>query len=355
MNKTLIGIHRGTDGDFSARWAAAAQNRSAEIRWLDLRGPDPLKHAAGCAGIMWHWYHYPHEVRWAALPILRVVEEHLGIPVFPDLATCWHYDDKIAQAYLLEALNVPQPQTWVFWKKAEALAWCGQAAYPVVAKLAVGAGSENVRLVRNAAQARRYVERCFSGSGIVIKPAWPLGRAARWRARLRRAAARGARAIPYVFGNRFPSLPDRTYWMPQKNYALFQEFLSGNEFDTRVTVIGNRAFAFRRFNRPNDFRASGSGRIEHDPAAIDLRCVQTAFAAARKLRAQSMAFDFLFRGERREPVVGEISYCYANWAVERCPGHWDADLNWHAGHRWPEDAHMEDFLARIRSRGAGQT
>lgn len=353
MSSTLIGMHRGIDGDFSARWAAAAQNRGAEIRWLDLLGPEPLKQVAGCAGVMWHWYHYPHEVRWAALPILRAIAEHLRIPVFPDLATCWHYDDKIAQAYLLEALGVPQPQTWVFWKKAEALDWCGQAAYPVVAKLAVGAGSENVRLLRDAGQVRRYVARCFSGSGIVVRPSLPAGLGARSWARLKRAAKRGVQAFPYVFCNRFPSMPDRTYWMPQKNYALFQEFLPGNEFDTRVTVIGDRAFAFRRLNRPNDFRASGSGRIEHDPAAIDMRCVQAAFAAARKLRSQSMAFDFLFRGEQREPVVGEISYCYADWAIERCPGHWDADLNWHAGHLWPEDAHVEDLLALIR--GAGPT
>jgi glutathione synthase/RimK-type ligase-like ATP-grasp enzyme len=136
--------------------------------------------------------------------------------------------------------------------------------------------------------------------------------------------------------------------MPQKNHALFQEFVAGNDFDTRVTVIGDRAFAFRRFNRPGDFRASGSGNIDHDPAGIDPRCLSIAFHAARKLGAQSMAFDFLFRGEQKEPVVGEISYCYADWAVERCPGHWDSALNWHAGHLWPEEAHVEDFLRRIQ-------
>ena len=169
---------------------------------------------------------------------------------------------------------------------------------------------------------------------------------------MKRAAKRGALAIPYVFGNRFPSMPDRTYWMPQKNYALFQDFLPDNDFDTRVTVIGNRAFAFRRFNRPGDFRASGSGRIDYDPGAIDLRCVSAALEAVRKLGSQSMAFDYLFRGKDREPVVGEISYCYADWAVEHCSGHWDAGLNWHAGHLWPEEAHVDDFLAEVAARAS---
>lgn len=31
--------------------------------------------------------------------------------------------------------------------------------------------------------------------------------------------------------------------------------------DTRVTVIGHCAFGYRRYNRPGDFRASGSGRL----------------------------------------------------------------------------------------------
>lgn len=346
-NNMVIGVHScGKDG-FHARWTEALQRRGFTVKSLDLLGSAPLEQVRGCLGVMWHWPHYPHDLRLAALPILRVIEEHLHIPIFPDMATCWHYDDKIAQAYLLEALDIPHPRTWVFWRKSEALAWCEQAHYPVVAKLAGGAGSMNVRLVHNRAEARRHIEMSFSGTGHMVKPSFPKGWGARQWARLRRALARVVRAGPYVLLGRYPSLPDRTYWMPQKNYALFQEFAAGNEFDTRVTVIGNRAFAYRRFNRPNDFRASGSGNFNVDPSQIDLRCVRAAFDAVRKLKSQSMAFDFLFRGEAREPVIGEISYCYVDWMVEKCPGHWDDQMNWHEGHMWPEDAHVEDFVARI--------
>lgn len=350
-DRLTIGIHAADKDSFAVRWAEELAARGAEVKRLDLLGPAPLEQVRGCDAVMWHWFHYPHERRLAALPILRVIAEYLRIPVFPDMATCWHYDDKIAQAYLLEALDIPQPRTWVFWRKAKALAWCAQAEYPVVAKLAGGAGSMNVRLVHDPAEARRHIEVSFSGTGHMVKPSFPKEWGARQWTRLRRALARVSRAGPYVLLGRYPALPDRTYWMPQKNYALFQEFLPGNEFDTRVTVIGNRAFAFRRFNRPNDFRASGSGRIDWDPAAIDRRCVAAAFAAAAKLKSQSMAFDYLFRGPGREPVAGEISYCYANWAVEKCPGHWDADLNWHDGHLGPEAAQVEDFLGLIRGGG----
>ena len=349
-----IGVCGGANG-FAPRWAEALRSRGAEVRELDLLGPDPLGQIAGCDGVMWHWYHYPSEIRWAALPILRVVAERLHIPVFPDLATCWHFDDKIAQAYLLEALGIPHPKTWVFWRKTDAWDWCEKATYPLVAKLSGGAGSQNVHLIRDAAEGRAYVKQCFSGSGILVRPFSPPGIRARPWSRLKRAAWRAAQVAPYVLANRFPSLPDQTYWMPHKNYALFQEFVVGNEFDVRVTVVGNRAFAFRRMNRPGDFRASGSGNIDYRPTAIDSRCVRLAFEAAHKLNSQSMAFDFLCRGEGRDPVVGEISYCYADWAVQKCPGHWDSGLNWHEGQQWPEEAHVEDFLMRIRAgTGTGQ-
>jgi hypothetical protein len=347
-----VGVE-ATPSGFGERWKTALEARGAAVRPLDLLGADPLGQVAGCDGVMWHWAHYPHEMRLAALPILRTIEEHLGIPVFPDLATCWHYDDKIAQAYLLEALRIPHPKTRVFWREADALAWCATAAYPVVAKLSGGAGSRNVRLLRDAAAARAYVAECFSGSGIVSHPPLSDDPRARWLRRGKNALKRVGHAAAYVLANRFPPLPDPVYWMPQKNYALFQEFLPGNEFDTRVTVVGNRAFAFRRFNRPNDFRASGSGTIDHDPAAIDLRCVSAAFDAARKLGSQSMAFDFLFHPEDGQPRVGEISYGYADWAVQKCPGHWDGDMNWREGSLWPEEAHVEDFLARIAARRHG--
>lgn len=344
----VIGVQKPFERSFEVRWAEALEGAGVQVRWVDLLAPDPLSQIAGCDGVMWHWYHYPYEHRLAALPILRVIEEHLRIPVFPDMATCWHYDDKISQSYLLEALGVPIPKTWVFWRKEDALAWSAKVEYPLVAKLSSGAGSLNVRLIRDEQAARLYIAECFSGAGFLVRrplPPTPVRRA--WRLAMR-MVKRFALSFPYVLAGRFPPLPDPINWMPHKNHVLFQEFLPGNDFDTRVTVIGNRAFAFRRMNRPGDFRASGSGRIDHDPAQIDIRCVKAAFAAVRSLKSQSMAFDYLYRGADREPVVGEISYAYVDRAVERCPGHWDGDLNWHEGHVWPQDAHVEDFLARIR-------
>lgn len=342
---TTVGIHKDGEG-FSGRWGETLRNRGVSVRWLNLLASDPLNEVCGCDGVMWHWAHYPHEVRLAARPILYVIEKEMKIPVFPDCRTAWHYDDKISQSYLLQALGIPAPRTWIFWDRAEAERWAETASYPVVAKLATGAGSSNVRLVRSIRQARAHIAAMFSrvgilGAGLHPGALTPVGIAKDIAERL----IWGGR---YMFLKKYPPLP-KQFWMPQRGYALFQEFLPDNAFDTRITVVGDRAFGFRRMNRPGDFRASGSGHIDPDPLRIDSKCIELAFSATKKLGSQSMAFDLLFAGSTRTPVVVEISYCYANWAVESCPGHWDSRLAWHEGRMWPEEAHAIDFLHAIQA------
>ena len=149
----------------------------------------------------------------------------------------------------------------------------------------------------------------------------------------------------YVMLNRYPPLPS-TWWKPERNYAYFQEFLPGNTFDTRITVIGERAFGFRRFNRPGDFRASGSGLIDYDPTKVDSHCVEIAFRVSDSGKFQSMAYDFLYK--QGKPVICEISYAFADWAIHKCPGHWRNDMTWIDGQMWPEEAQVEDFVKLIR-------
>ena len=165
--------------------------------------------------------------------------------------------------------------------------------------------------------------------------------------RARRAARRVLEAAEFAWSGRYPAL-DPGWWEPEKGSVYFQEFLPGNEFDTRITVIGDRAFGYRRFNRPGDFRASGSGNFSADPSLIDRRPVQIAFDVSRRGGFQCMAYDFLLRNN--EPVISEISYTFVAWVVHGCPGCWTPDLEWVAGSIWPQEALAENFLARIEGR-----
>ena len=327
----------------SPRWARLLQEAGHEVKWVDVRRPDILDQLRDCDGFMWRWNHSRGMGR-IARRLLPVVEREMKLAVYPDQNTCWHYDDKIAQAYLLKAAGIPIPQTWVWFDREKACAWADEAQFPLVLKLATGAASDNVVLVRNPQEANQWIQRLFRRRVTSLNRSQflPLD----WKSRLTGAA----RAL--LKGTR-PTFADDGY-EPQVGYVLFQEFLPDNNHDTRVTVIGNRAFAYRRFNRPNDFRASGSGNFSVKAEDIDPRFVRLAFSVARRIRSQSCAIDGMYRAG--ECVAGEISYTYVSWMVHSCPGHWelqgeaaDGELLWKSGQMWPEEAQVQDFLERLRS------
>ena len=346
----IIAIHpdrqllsSGRVQSFSERWVEQLQAGGHEARAVDAYGPALFDQLRGCDAFMWWFAHLPLP-RNLAKRVVQAVEHGLRIPVFPAWRTIWHFDDKIAQYYLLSAAGIPMPQTWVLWRRDQAMEFCRSLRYPVVIKLASGIISENVDLVRNYDEARYWIARLFDFgvTDLVREPVlhpWTLLR--RIRQSLR---------VLTTGDQRRPSVGGRTE--PQKGYILLQEFVPDNDFDTRITVIGNRAFAYRRLNRPNDFRASGSGLRDNDPAKIDLDSVRLACQVAERLETQSLAVDVLYRGGER--VLTEISYYYEPWIVQACPGHWElrgspsrGELHWVEGQVAPEDAILEDFLAVI--------
>jgi glutathione synthase/RimK-type ligase-like ATP-grasp enzyme len=334
----------GVRQSYSNRWMELASNAGVATRVVDAYAPDFFDQLAGCDGFMWRFGFRAPE-RLMAKRLLTAVEHGLGIPVFPSWKSAWHFEDKISQHYLLQAAGIPMPRTWVFWHKDAALAFLRDTSYPKVIKLANGFLSGNVRLVKSADEGAYWVDRLFS-TGV-----WSFGPLAQgsWLRRRLRKAANVGRTLAGTH-----SLGDEL----QRGYFYVQEFVPGNEFDTRVVVIGNRAFAYRRMNRPGDFRASGSGNLDRDPAAIDLQLVRLTFVIAQRLGTQSVAIDALRRGEQR--LVEEVSYTHVSWVVRDCPGHWvlhgepeTGDLEWVAGQMAPDDAIFEDFVAALRHRDVG--
>jgi hypothetical protein len=104
--------------------------------------------------------------------------------------------------------------------------------------------------------------------------------------------------------------------------------------------------------RKNDFRASDSGSIIYNKEEIDERCVKIAFDVNKKLKAQSIAYDFVF-DENNEPLIVEISYGYTAPAYDKCEGYWDRDrdMNWHEGTNFDFCGWMvENLIAKQESR-----
>jgi glutathione synthase/RimK-type ligase-like ATP-grasp enzyme len=346
----IIGIQPDRLGNesYSDKWAEFLTARGVEVRFLNLLAPDALAQAQQCDGVMWRFVHTP-QLKQMAQQILYTIEHGLGIPVYPNSATRWHYDEKTAQHYLLQTLQAPTPRSWLFWNRDEALAWAETAPYPVVFKLSVGASGANVVKVNSKEEARRLIRRIFKRGMFSmtlneyrISPIVPHS-----IMEMKAIARRWFDSFVYFWSGDYPQLHS-VWWRAEHGYAYFQEFVPNNEFDTRVTIVGDRAFCYRRINRPNDFRASGSGNFTVEPALIDKRCIEIAFEVSQRGRFQSMSYDFLFRGN--SPVISEISYTTPAWMVHCCPGHWDSQLNWIEGQMWLQEAQAEDFLAELSTR-----
>ena len=283
-----IAIHKG-EGGFSLRWIEYCKKNNIQYKVVNCYDSDVIEQLKDCDALMWHFYHNIFKDMLVARKILFALE-HAGVKVFPDFHTAWHFDDKVAQKYLLEAIDAPLVPSYVFYDKKEALDWAKSTTYPKVWKLKGGAGAANVKLVQNKKEATKLINTAF-GKG--FSQFNKLGNL-KERYRKYKSGKDSLLGVAKGFGRlviptEFAKLQSR-----ERGYVYFQEFVPNNNFDIRIIVIGHKAFAIKRMTRENDFRASGSGKIIFDKNQIDERCVQISFDVNNKLNCQSVAYDFVF-------------------------------------------------------------
>lgn len=337
-----LAIHQ-RPGSFSDKWLEYCAAHRVEHKVVNCYANDIVSQVADCRGLMWHWSHDDPQANLFARQLTHALER-VGKKVFPDSRTCWHYDDKVGQKYLLEAVHAPLAPTYVFFDKRAALKWLKAAELPKVLKLRHGAGSASVYLIKSERQGKKFIERAF-GRGfspvdrarLLKERIWHLRRDKNFKA----LAGIGKGFLQLVIPTSFERGSAR-----DKGYVYFQDFVPDNTFDIRIVVIGKRAFGIKRLVREGDFRASGSGRILHDREEIDLSCVTASFELSRRIGSQCLAFDYVFR--ERRPLLTEISYAFIQGGYGDCPGFWDEEMSWHEGKFHPEWFMIEDFLNSLR-------
>jgi len=316
---------------FLKRYLSVLDYNNVKRIILDIDQNDFWDQIKNCSLVIYRWGHYDAD-RQIAQIILPIIENHLNIKCFPDQATCWHFDDKIKQYYLMQVHNFPFIKSEIAWSKKKAFEILRNSEYPIVFKLKTGAGAKNVKLLRNQRSGKKRIKKLF-GRGIrpneIDRNKIDL---------IRESRHLGAKIYRKIKGTDYNDI-----WNIEKNYFMLQKFLPNNRFDIRITTIGNRAFGFRRFNRENDFRASGSGNINYDHKEIDLRCVSIALEISNKLKFQSMAYDFLLN-EKKEPEFCEISYTFNDRAIFNCEGFWNKELEFIKGKYWPQYLQLIDLL-----------
>lgn len=333
-----IAIHN-QKGSYSDEWIRYCKEKEIPYKIVNCYDNDIIKQVQDCDALMWHHNHaYPEDVLFAKQLLFSL--EMAGKTVYPDWKTGWHFDDKLGQKYLLEAMGLPLIPSFAFYSKKEAVSWISSAKFPLVFKLRGGAGSRNVKLIKNKSKAKRIINKAF-GKGIRQYDPW--GGIKENLRKLRKGSGSSIGVLKAIAHIAVPIKLEKSKGR-EKGYVYFQEFIPGLEFDIRVQMVGNRSYAMVRKVRENDFRASGGGNIDYDGSKVAKSAIKLSQDVQKALQMQTMAIDLLpFEDSYR---IAEISYAYGIDDGELEPGHWSSDLVWHPGKINPFGWMVDDVIKK---------
>jgi glutathione synthase/RimK-type ligase-like ATP-grasp enzyme len=178
---------------------------------------------------------------------LRILAEELEYKVYPSLREIQIYENKRYLSFWLSAHAIPHPNTVIFYHKDEALDYIHKRAFPLVAKLNIGASGNGVTILHTAEQAEQYVHKIFkTGISSRTGPRMDMGKV------VQRAWQKLSH--PDELKSRF-SYYRSVSSNPQRGFCIFQEFIS-HTFEWRVVRIGDSFFAHKKIVRGE--KASGS-------------------------------------------------------------------------------------------------
>lgn len=312
-------------GSFSERWIEYCKKNDINYKIVNAYESDIIDQVDDCTAFMWHHYSDSdyREALFANQLFFSLSKK--GLKVFPDFNTTWHFNDKVGQKYLLESIKAPFVPTYTFYTKEDALKWLVNASFPKIFKLRSGAGSLNVKFVKNKSIAKKFIRKAFgNGYSQLDRFEYFKDHLRKWR------EGKDKFGLLKGFARLIISSEYSRMLSKEKGYVYFQDFIPENLFDIRVVVISGKAFALKRMTRKGDFRASGSGDIIYDKNQIDERCVKIGFNTNETIGSQCIAYDFVF-DKYNNPLIVEISFGFAMKAYDDCEGYWDKEMNWHAG------------------------
>lgn len=339
-----IAIHHSKIS-FSDKWISYCKENDIPFKIVNCYEDDIIQQLDDCDALMWHHYHLSERDILFAKQLLYSLEMS-GKIVYPDFRTNWHFDDKLGQKYLLEAIDAPLVPSYAFYSKQEASKWAENAAFPKVFKLRRGSSSRNVRLVKSRKSAFNMINRAF-GRGYKQYDAWD-GISERWR--LYKGGKANLKEVFDGFARLIYPIPYSRILGKDRGYIYFQDFIPDNTHDIRINYVFNKCFGTRRGVRPGDFRASGSWIVDMDISKIPEQAIKMAFDVAGKLKLQTAAFDFVLHNGK--PLIVEVSYGFAYPPFQFELGYWDADLKYTPGKFNPFGWIVEGVVESIKNHEA---
>ena len=293
--------------------------------YLDCYAYDIIQKMDEVSGIYWWYSHYAFADKAEAQHLLDLAEKK-GIKVYPDHNTAWHFDDKVAEMYAFQAAGAAIPESWVFYRQEDCEKWLNEkAAFPLVAKLRNGSGSNNVKLLKTKEQALQYCRRMFSkgyksAPSLLYKTYSKVQSTKDWKTLVHRA-----KQIPNFLKARRLAKGLGT----EREYCYFQEFIPNDGYDMKIAVVGDKLGFLVRSVRKGDFRASGGGDIYYDRSMVTKQIIDEAFRTADALKTQCMGFDFVVDSRTGKGLIVEMCHGFDHDAIYEAGGYFDRSGTWH--------------------------
>jgi glutathione synthase/RimK-type ligase-like ATP-grasp enzyme len=306
-------------------WIDYCIEKNIQFEIVNSYNPDIMNELKSFDCLFWHIGNYVLQDMMIGRSILNSAAR-TGMKTFPDFNTSWHFDDKIAETYLLQSVSAPIPDSWMFYLIDDCLEWIEkQAKFPLIAKLRCGSGSNNVTLLKNKSDAKKYAKRMF-GEGfdpfpnIFFKTKSQLSSATSWEIILKRI-----KRIP-----EFLHTLSRAKKFPKEHgYVFLQEFIPNSGFDLKVVVIGDKLSFIGRNIRKGDYRASGGGDLFFDRSLITRNIIESAFSTSDKLNFQCMGYDYVVDKSTGVGKIIEMSYGFSHTSLLQANGYFDRQGTWY--------------------------
>lgn len=250
----------------------------------------------------------------------------MGLKVFPDFNDAWHFDDKVAETYLLQSIDAPIPRSYMFYDYDVFLKWLdGNVKYPLVGKLRCGSGSHNVKLLKNRSSLSSYAKKMFHkgfkpAPSLIYKTTSNIKSSHDWATIKKRT-----RRIPEFLR----TLASAKHFPNEKDYVFLQEFIPNDGYDLKIVVVGDKLSFIARNIRDGDFRASGGGSLFFDKSLVNQNIIESAFTTSDKLAFQCMGYDYVVEKTSGIGKIVEISYGFSHAALMQANGFFDRQGIWH--------------------------
>ena len=331
---------------WTGRYIEYCQENGIPYEIVDCYRYDIVDRLDQYSALVWHYENIVISDLLEARNILQVAS-NMGLATFPYPEMNWHFDDKIAEMYALQSVDAQIPQSWVFYVEDDCIAWLREEAkYPVVAKLRCGSGSNNVRLLRDPAEAVRYAKRMFTKG---FDPSPSLAYKAFSKAQSTKDFGMLLRRIKKI--PEFLNTRRHGKMMPvEKGYCYFQEFVPNEGYDLKVVVIGDKMTFCARNVRKNDFRASGGGDCYYDRSLLTDDVIDSAFYAADKLKMDCIGFDYVVDAKTGKGKIIEMCYGFDYQVQSGLGAYVDKDHTWHEEPVYVPDEIIRMIVKKVKNR-----